>query len=442
MPRCCSGPFCTHAHHAVGNHKCELCGGRTHGSLCAIAVDEQSIFQCYLCRPPLPPPPVVDMDPHIEDDDEDSDDEDSDDDDDDDKEDSDEEVEEVGASHLGAKQRSYAKKTAQRQKTAVAKYHDSSDDDYACSNKKGKELAVRRRSSASSYNSSARSQQSNRRSPAASTNNSIADEDDEEEFEDNIGPCEAHFVSSNFPWKVLFAMAIGVGPDKETLVSAEEEPFLSSNKKSDFKPTAKDLKAEVHRRGMNPKGKPFPCGWWSLPQLNKHLTDHPIVDEIDVEFLRRKTNEIKSAGIPSEQDDKLVTEGSSRWTDPKAFLRLYHVLVEEEVKKLFLTRDNVLNRQELDARNSSQRRKTFQEAAADLYNDPNFAPSTFAWGNVHSDFAESIKLAAEDAPTQVTPEKIMEQFNNVRAKVSQVSIACLPIFLLEPLQMNFFSQID
>jgi hypothetical protein len=173
MPRCCSGRFCTHAHHAVGNHKCELCGGRTHGSLCAIAVDEQSIFHCYLCRPP--PPSVVDMDPHIEDDDEDSD-------DDDDDKDSDEEVEEVGASHLGVKQLYYAKITAQRQKTAVAEYHDSSDDDYACSNKEGKGSAVRRRSSASSCNSSARFQQSIRRSPAASTNNSIADEDFEEEF--------------------------------------------------------------------------------------------------------------------------------------------------------------------------------------------------------------------------------------------------------------------
>ena len=122
---------------------------------CAHVIKEAEIFHCYLCRPP--PPPVVDLDPHIEDDDEDSDDEDSDD------EDSDEEVEEVGASHLGAKQQSYAKKAARRKEKAVAEYHDSSDDDYADSNKKGKGSAVGRRSSASSYNSGARIQQSNRR---------------------------------------------------------------------------------------------------------------------------------------------------------------------------------------------------------------------------------------------------------------------------------------
>ena len=131
---------------------------------------------------------------------------------------------------------------------------------------------------------------------------------------------------------------------------------------------------------------PTSCGYWGLKQLNKHLSDHPILDDIDVEFLRRKINDIKSTGVPGEQDEQLVKEGSSRWIDQKAFLRLYHVLIDE-VKKVFFTRGNVLDRQELDARNSIQRRKTFQEAAADLYNDPNFAPSTYTWGQVHSDFA-------------------------------------------------------
>ena len=345
---------------------------------------------------------------------------------DEDDDDSDE-VHEVGASHLGAKQLSYAKKAAQRKEKAVkaaAESHYSSDEDSAYSN-----------SSTSSHNSG----ESIRRSPA-STNNGIADED-YEEIEYTTGPCEEHFISSGNSPKVLFAMAIGVGPDRETLISAEQEPFLSSHKKSNYKPTASDLKAEVQRRATlkYPEAKPVACRYWPLSKLNKHLTeDYPILDDIDVEFLRRKTNEIKSAGVPGEQDEQLVEEGSSRWIDQKAFLRLYHVLIDEEVKKLFFTRDNVFNRQELDARNSSQRRKTFQEAAADLYNDPNFAPSSYTWGHVHSDFAESIKLAAEDAPTQVTPEKIMEQFNNVRARLSQVSIACFSSFLLEPLQMNYF----
>ena len=111
-------------------------------------------------------------------------------------------------------QLSYAKKAAQRKEKAVkaaAESHYSSDEDSAYSN-----------SSTSSHNSG----EAIRRSPA-STNNGIADED-YEEIEYTTGPCEEHFISSGNSPKVLFAMAIGVGPDRETLISAEQEPFLST----------------------------------------------------------------------------------------------------------------------------------------------------------------------------------------------------------------------
>jgi hypothetical protein len=96
----------TNVHYAVG--------GRTDLSvLCAITVEEPSLFYCYSRRPP---PPVVDMDPQVEDED----DEDSD------------EVEELGATHLWAKMKEHDKKAAARKKKEALKQvetDDSSGDD-------------------------------------------------------------------------------------------------------------------------------------------------------------------------------------------------------------------------------------------------------------------------------------------------------------------------
>ena len=67
--------------------------------------------------------------------------------------------------------------------------------------------------------------------------------------------------------------------------------------------------------------------------------------------------------------------------------------------------NNVMDRQELDARNSASRPETFFESVARVFNDDTTFFITESLPDLHYSFAHPMSLAFDDMPGPVTPEE-------------------------------------
>jgi hypothetical protein len=74
----------------------------------------------------------------------------------------------------------------------------------------------------------------------------------------------------------------------------------------------------------------------------------------------------------------------------------------------------------LDARKSDKKPKTFEEEAAELFNDTTFAPTSLRLPSLHSDFDETKVLCLEDMPGVITPEEVKSRMAYSRTKLMAV----------------------
>jgi hypothetical protein len=120
-----------------------------------------------------------------------------------------------------------------------------------------------------------------------------------------------------------------------------------------------------------------------------------------------------------EQVEQRQTEES--WYDQNPFLRLYHVLLEDDVQKACGQRHDTPLRDGFDARNCDAQPATLYEVLAEQFNSPNFNPATNVYPDLHSFFAQSIQLPVHIAPMPVTPKKIKDKFAEVHSHLVRVS---------------------
>jgi hypothetical protein len=222
-----------------------------------------------------------------------------------------------------------------------------------------------------------------------------------------------HFNSKNW----LLAMGIGVtGVNVDTNTS----PYAASKKKKTFVPTSKEMQGEVIRRAVS-LGLPTPRPrGWNFRKCYDWLSNNKVTDEADILFLKKEIGEFTKL-LEIDNNERCIEDEANKvseaWFGPEPYLRLYHVMLDDNVREAFTKVHNVMSRSELDARNSSEKPKDFYELAADLYNDPDFNPVTSVYKDLHTDFSVSIELLYKNAPCPVTPSKIKEKLADVRAKL-------------------------
>ena len=80
------------------------------------------------------------------------------------------------------------------------------------------------------------------------------------------------------------------------------------------------------------------------------------------------------------------------------------------------------DREATDARNSPDRPADFATLCANLYNDPEFNPSTTIYPDLHPNFTKPINLNEKDCPG-ITPQKVKSKIAESRAKVALLANA-------------------
>lgn len=223
---------------------------------------------------------------------------------------------------------------------------------------------------------------------------------------------------------LLMAMCYGLSNDEQErkIGDLSLEPYASSKQKKSFTPSVKQLRIEMVRRAAALHMKSPRSSHYTKQQCYKWLMGNPMAHPSDIAFLVQE-----EAGFKAEVEDAnnkakaIKAKKTSNWVDNDPFLRLYHCLIDDKVKAAFLTRDHVLNREELDARNSDRRPKSYEQLATELFNDPTFDPTALQLPNLHSDFDEPYKLLhLEDMPGLITREEVKSRMADSRAKLMAV----------------------
>jgi hypothetical protein len=271
---------------------------------------------------------------------------------------------------------------------------------------------------------------------------SSTDEDDKNEQEDDNGAsmvagdgeCEIVYKDNFNSKKLLMVMVYGIIVEDKNIGDCEAEPYASASGKKQFLPILLGLKDEVIRRSTSKK-KPLPkCKNWNKPKLLAWLGDNPIENLVDVAFLIKEEASLRNVLIEAKKETSQLASNDnikkSPWVTNLPFLRLYHCLLDDNVKKAFMIKDDAWNRQQLDARMSSNRPPSYEELVTKLFNNPNFKPDSMELFDLHHDFCDEMSLSLDIMPGLITPEEVKSRMADSRAKLVIVSLyfhccACL-----------------
>jgi hypothetical protein len=248
----------------------------------------------------------------------------------------------------------------------------------------------------------------------------------EEEFDEStdVPMCQKILEKNRNSLKLLLSMAVGCAVHDDSIANMDLEPYKSAREKKDLYPTGEQLKDEIIRRAklFQLKRIPRPKGW-NGARAREWLTSNPIRNDVDLRYLQKTERELRAKlhlAFNEREDHIQEKQNEESWYGQKPFLRLYHVLMEDDIREAYIHRHDTPARDAFDARNCDDHPATFYELAAERFNSPEFNPTTNVYPNLHSDFAASIELPFGDAPTPVTAMKIKEKFGETRSHLVRV----------------------
>ena len=277
-----------------------------------------------------------------------------------------------------------------------------------------------------SSSTSSNSSTSSSSSPILDDNSSTTDDEQETADEQPLTEYNAkNYFNSTMGGKdlrVLFAVAVGC--NSRELPDHKDPPFSKSKAyHSEVKPDAATLKLDVTRQyqAYIRKGRqPRPTNW-KIDKCIEYLMSNPVPtsEKRDLDFLQSELEEWK--GIQrmaneshTRQEDRILHQS---WSCDIPYLRLYHTLVEDNIRSAFGKAYHAKTREELDGRNSTLF-QDFYELAAKQFNDGEWIPASLVLPDLHEDYARSKPLLLNVAP--ITADQFKKKLNDNRYKMVKV----------------------
>jgi hypothetical protein len=245
--------------------------------------------------------------------------------------------------------------------------------------------------------------------------------------------------------------------DRKEIPRVIDEPFKSyKNWNKELKPTAEILKVEVLRRyyayyAMGDSTIPRPK-YWSLGKSSGWLDEHPVpggcrIDQQENENqengnqeneIGERTDQVAQVNEDGEtagddeieyicsqvlalkenilsqnsQDSEPISSNHFRESD---YLRLYHVIVVDDLRDKFSELYVVRTREQIDARNSVVSGPDFFTMAAEKFNDGNWSSESLPIPDVHENFSESKLLPLRVPP--ISADDFKRQFVDCRGRL-------------------------
>jgi hypothetical protein len=181
-------------------------------------------------------------------------------------------------------------------------------------------------------------------------------------------------------------------PDDPTTIrylsEFDTEPYLLIKNKKRFRPMHKHLLDEIEFRfkvlniPINERFKRSDKNKASMNAARNWLKDHLLTNRRDVFFLRAEEKKFFDVQVMSRLESRVMSgkknaaiAGNVVLTRT-ADLRLIHCILQDSIKEAFENRHNILEHQELDARNAPEAPLNWKQLVANKFNDPTFEVMT------------------------------------------------------------------
>ena len=232
-----------------------------------------------------------------------------------------------------------------------------------------------------------------------------SDSEDEVEIADPMkSECRKLYLEAGSSQQVLLAMSLGM----EDPVSGrklgdiiDDAVYANMANKAAFHATVPIFKAEMKRRAKALGVTKLKKNSALRPECIAWLRENPVVDIHDIAWIRKEEGRTYHDLLDLQEEkrrddqDRLLR---ANWTTQEPWLRLYHCMVSDEAKLALVDLGRVLDRDELDARNSEDRPSTYWEIVTDMYNDESMVFVTHVLPSLHQSFASEITLRYSEMP--------------------------------------------
>ena len=221
--------------------------------------------------------------------------------------------------------------------------------------------------------------------------------------------------------KSMCTMLVGlIDGDGRALGDTEVAPYKEMKYRKSLVPTSAQYRAEVDRRASTMEVSAPQCKYWSKEKLLTWLKKNPVDVLLEREWLLREERKIYNGLQAAEEEKEGVTTGNNNWGDIFPWLRLYCCLYDDRTRPYFNSKDDVMNRQELDARNNNERPLTLYEFIAELFNDPDNTYTIEAKPDLHPTFAEPITVGYDLMPRDIDADEAKKRLADARAKLMRI----------------------
>ena len=156
----------------------------------------------------------------------------------------------------------------------------------------------------------------------------------------------------------------------------------------------------------------------------------PLLEVVDQTWLKAELEEWKGIQemINESQQHSADKVIHRTWSNDIPYLRLYHTLVDDNIRQAFGEAYAVKMREELDGRNSGLY-KSFYEKAVEKFNDEEWIPNSIVFPDLHEDFEKSKPLPLNVAP--ITAEQFKKNSQTIITKWSRSSLTGKGLDLVE-----------
>ena len=139
------------------------------------------------------------------------------------------------------------------------------------------------------------------------------------------------------------------------------------------------MSREVNHWSISLDIKPQPCpSYWLATQSTEWLQGHPITREENVKWLKAERGCLAGIIQASQTEaDEMEQLGfiAGQWHGNTPMLHLFHCIIEDDIKPLFLCHNDTCTRRALVQWNSSERPETVYEVIVKRWNDVDSYPT-------------------------------------------------------------------
>jgi len=249
-----------------------------------------------------------------------------------------------------------------------------------------------------------------------------AEEEEEQCFDKHDFKCEKFLNDktnggADVSEKLCFLYVMSIGQKNNALegLALDAPPFSKLPKEYRVKIAARHFNDEIIRRGeayvLIEKKRP---NQWKNEKRLQWLQQNPIPKEsiddlkyIQDEWFRMKSfcDELLARNGGHNKDSVDATTLKKKWDGNITWLCLFLCFTVDPIKESFLLRHQPMNREEIDALNTSMARSDYRQLVVDYFNDPDWRPHTESIPDLHDDFEVSIFCPLTVSPIDITDVK-------------------------------------